>query len=64
MIFFVLKEDKSVGQNDRLTNFASKFAAMKIKMKVPIKKKITMEMKKLSNYFVYAIFLIAVVFSA
>ena len=39
MIFFVLKEDKYVGQNDRLTNFASKFATIKIKMKVSIQNK-------------------------
>ena len=34
VIFLVLKEDKYVGQNGRLTNFASKFAVTKIKMKV------------------------------
>ena len=36
----MLKEDKYVGQNVRLTNFASKFAAIKIKMKVSIKYKL------------------------
>lgn len=34
----MLKEDKYVGQNDRLTFFASKFAVRKIKMKVSILK--------------------------
>lgn len=36
----MLKEDKTVGQNVRLTNFASKFAFTKIKMKVSIKYKL------------------------
>ncbi len=36
MIFLVLKEDKYVGQNVRLTFFAPKFADIKIKMKVSI----------------------------